>query len=64
VSVGRVVGLVVALALVGGGLWIAAAGMGYIGSSGDTSRGWAEAGSIIAGLGVALGFVVLSRRGE
>lgn len=62
-SVGRIAGLLVALIMLGGGLWLAAAGMGYVGSSGDTSRGWAEGGSILAGLGVALGYVVLSRRG-
>lgn len=61
-SVGRVLGLVVAVAMLAGGAWLAAAGMGYVGSSGDTSRGWSEGGSILAGLGVALAYVVLSRR--
>lgn len=63
VSTGRIAGLLVALLMLAGGGWLAAAGMGYIGSSGATSRGWAEGGAIIAGLGVALGYVVLTRRG-
>lgn len=61
-SKGRIAGLVLALLMVAGGVWLAIAGMGYIGDSGDTSQGWAEGGAIIAGLGVALGFVVLSNR--
>lgn len=59
---GRIAGLLVALLMLAGGVWLAAAGMGYLGSSGSTSRGWSEGGSILAGLGVALGYVVLTRR--
>ncbi|GAB2991041.1 hypothetical protein [Nocardioides montaniterrae] len=60
---GRVVGLVIALVLlgIGGFLWLG--GMGLIGASGDTSKWWANIGGGLAGLGVALGFVVV-RRGK
>jgi hypothetical protein len=63
VSAGRIAGLLVALIMVAGGAWLAAAGMGWLGASGSTSRSWSEIGSILAGLGVALGYVVLTRRG-
>ena len=59
---GRIAGLLVALLMLAGGGWLAAAGMGFLGSSGDTSRAWAEGGAILAGLGVALGYVVITRR--
>lgn len=54
----RIVGLLLALALVLGGGFIALAGMGYIGSSSDTSQSWSMLGSLLAGLGVALGISV------
>jgi len=54
----RIVGFILALALVAGGAFIALAGMGYIGSGSDTSLSWAMLGSLIAGLGVALGISV------
>ena len=57
-SVGRVVGILVAVALVLGGGFIAIAGMGYVGKSGDTSQSWSTIGSVIAGLGVALAIVI------
>ncbi|MCL2543518.1 MAG: hypothetical protein FWE71_13820 [Nocardioidaceae bacterium] len=57
----RIAGVVLAAALILGGGFLALAGMGYVGSSGDTSRSWSELGSILAGLGVALLFVVLRR---
>ncbi len=62
----RVLGLCVAgLMVLVGGLW-AAQGLGYVGGSGMSGSGpWAIIGSVVAGLGVALGIVVVqgSRRG-
>ncbi|GAB3867579.1 hypothetical protein GCM10028801_41950 [Nocardioides maradonensis] len=58
-SIGRVVGIVAALALIGVGAFLWAAGMGWVGASGDTSSYWANIGGGLAGLGLALGFVVL-----
>lgn len=60
-SKGRIVGLVVALALFGGGAFLWTAGMGWVGASGDTSSYWANIGGGLAGLGLALGFVVVRR---
>lgn len=62
-SRGRLVGLVAAVLMVLlGGLW-ALQGMGYVGGSAMTGRPlWAYLGSALAGLGVALGIVVLQRR--
>lgn len=54
----RIVGFILALVLVLVGGFIALAGMGYIGSSSDTSQSWAMLGSVIAGLGVALAISV------
>lgn len=54
----RIVGFLLALVMVAGGGFVALAGMGYIGSSSDTSQSWAMLGSLIAGLGVALGIAV------
>ncbi len=50
----RIVGFVIAAVMIVVGGFLAFAGMGYIGSSADTSRSWATIGSILAGLGVAL----------
>ncbi|GAB4010806.1 hypothetical protein [Nocardioides ultimimeridianus] len=61
-SFGRVVGLVLALALIGGGAFLWSAGMGWVGGSGDTSSYWANIGGGLAGLGLALGFVVAKPR--
>ena len=60
---GKVLGLVVAAVMVVvGGLWTFQ-GLGYVGGSSMTgSDFWAIVGPIVAGLGVALGFTVLSRR--
>ncbi|HJQ07789.1 MAG TPA: hypothetical protein VJ872_20215 [Nocardioides sp.] len=58
-SIGRVVGSVVALVLIGVGAFLWSAGMGWVGSSGDTSSYWANIGGGLAGLGLALGFVVV-----
>lgn len=59
----RIVGFVVAAVMVAGGGFLAFAGMGYIGSSGDTSRTWATLGSLIAAFGVALA-ISIGRRPE
>ena len=62
---GRVVGLVAALLMVVvGGVWTFQ-GLGYLeGSSMTGDDSWATIGPIVAGLGVALGWVVVqnSRR--
>jgi hypothetical protein len=50
----RVVAVVLALALLVGGGFLALAGMGYLGKSGGTSRSWSTIGSLLAGLGVAV----------
>jgi hypothetical protein len=61
VSKGRVAGLVAAVVLFGVGAFLWAAGMGWVGASGDTSSYWANIGGGLAGLGLALGFVVVRR---
>ena len=59
----RVLGLVVAAALVVFGVVFTLQGLGYVGGSSMTgSQTWAILGPLIAGLGVALGIVVLQRR--
>ena len=57
----RIVGFVVAVLMIGGGLAWALAGMGYIGT-GVKSSGAANGGAILAGLGVALVYVLAKRR--
>lgn len=57
----RVVGVLVAVAMVLGGGYLALAGLGRIGQSGDTSAAWAITGSLLAGLGLALGFTQVQR---
>lgn len=59
----QVVGGLAALILLLGGGFVALAGMGYVGESGGTSEGWSVAGSVLAGLGVALAISVFQRRG-
>jgi hypothetical protein len=58
---GRVLGLIAALLMVVvGGIWTFQ-GLGYLdGSSMSGDDTWATIGPIVAGLGVALGFVVVS----
>jgi hypothetical protein len=59
----RVLGLVVAAGLVVFGAIFTLQGLGYVGgSSMSGSETWAILGPLIAGLGVALGIVVLQRR--
>ncbi len=64
-SVGRAVGLSIAgLMVLIGGVWTFQ-GLGYIdGSFMTDSRAWATIGPIVAGLGVALGIVVVQGRKE
>ena len=60
---GRIIGLIVAAALVVFGVIFTLQGLGYVGGSSMTgSQTWAILGPLIAGLGVALGIVVLQRR--
>ena len=60
---GRIIGLVVAAALVVFGVIFTLQGLGYVGgSSMSGSETWAILGPLIAGLGVALGIVILQRR--
>lgn len=60
---GRVVGLALAaVMLVVGVIWTLQ-GLGAIGDTSASARSfWAEVGPALAGLGVALGIVVLTRR--
>lgn len=58
----QVVGGLVALVMLLGGGFLALAGMGHLGESDATSRGWAFAGSLLAGLGVALAITLAQRR--
>ncbi len=60
---GRILGLVGALLIVAvGGIWTFQ-GLGYLeGSSMTGDDKWAAIGPIVAGLGVALGFVVVQNR--
>jgi hypothetical protein len=60
VSSAKILGLVAALVMVAGGALFTFQGLGYVGGSAMTgSQTWATLGPIIAGLGVALGIVVL-----
>lgn len=58
----RIVAVVLALALLVGGGFLALAGMGYLGESGGTSRSWSTIGSLFAGLGVALLITIFTPR--
>ena len=59
----RILGLVVAAGLIVFGVIFTLQGLGYVGGSSMTgSQTWAILGPLIAGLGVALGIVVLQRR--
>jgi len=59
----KILGLVVAAALVVFGVVFTLQGLGYVGGSSMTgSETWAILGPLIAGLGVALGIVVLQRK--
>ena len=59
----RILGLVVAAGLVVSGVIFTLQVLGYVGgSSMSGSQTWAILGPFIAGLGVALGIVVLQRR--
>ena len=58
----RAAAVVLAMALLLGGGFLALAGMGYLGESGGTSRSWSTIGSLLAGLGVALLISILTPR--
>ncbi|HET7432774.1 MAG TPA: hypothetical protein VFJ89_14795 [Nocardioides sp.] len=62
----KILGLVAAVVMVAAGALFTFQGLGYVGGSSMTgSSTWAVLGPLIAGLGVALGIVVLGggRRG-
>ena len=57
----RVVGLVVALVMVASGVFWTLMGLGVVGDSTTSAEHfWALVGPAFAGLGIALGFVVLT----
>ena len=60
-SAKRVVGSLIALAMLLGGAFLALAGMGYVGQSSGTSTSWSVVGGLLAGLGVALAITVFQR---
>ena len=60
---GKILGLLLGLVMLVAGGFVASAGMGYVGESGDTSTGWTVAGSVLAGFGVALVISLFQRRG-
>lgn len=60
--VGRVVRLLMAVAMLALGTLLALAGMGYLGESASQSGTWSILGSVLAGLGVALALTELQRR--
>ena len=59
---GRVVRLIVSVAMIAFGSLLALAGMGYLGESSSQSTSWSIVGSLLAGLGVALAITGLQRR--
>ena len=61
-SAKRVVGGLIAVAMLVVGGFLALAGMGYVGESDGTSRSWSAIGSLLAGLGVALVITIFPRR--
>ena len=61
-SARRVVGGLIAVAMLVVGGFLALAGMGYVGESGGTSRSWSVIGGLLAGLGVALVISIFPRR--
>ena len=61
-GVKHLLGGLIAVAMMVGGGFLALAGLGYVGESGDTSRSWAVIGSLFAGLGVALVISMMQRR--
>jgi len=62
VSAKRIVGGLIALAMLLGGGFLALAGMGYVGKSSGASTSWSVIGGLLAGLGVALAITVFQRR--
>ena len=62
VSGGRILGALVAVAMVLFGGFLALAGLGYIGDSASTSGTWSVLGSLIAGFGIALMITLRQRR--
>jgi uncharacterized membrane protein len=62
---GKVLGLVAGVLLVGVGVLWTAQGLGYAGGSSMTGEEqWAVIGPAVAGFGVALIWVVVTRRGS
>jgi hypothetical protein len=62
---GRVIGLVVAFVMVAAGAFWTLLGLGVVGDSPTSAEHfWAILGPAVAGLGIALGFVVLTGGGN
>jgi len=58
-TVGRLLGFVIAAAMLAGGLAMAAAGIGWLG--GGRSETWSIVGALLAGFGIALGISIVQQ---